>query len=478
MTTLQPDIQRTKIICTLGPASDTPAVIGQLIDAGMDVARLNFSHGTHETHAGLLENVRAAARERGQHTAVLQDLQGPKMRVGELARGAVELKEGREVVVTTEEALGTAERIPTTYEALARDVSPGDRIFLDDGLVELRVTASDGREARCEVVIGGEIGDHCGINLPGVKVSSPAVTEKDLADLEFGLDHGVEYVALSFVRRAADVEQVKATIRARGAEVGVVAKLEKPEALDELCEIVEASDAIMVARGDLGVEAGPEAVPLMQKQMIRCCREQRVPVITATEMLESMVEKPRPTRAEASDVANAIFDGTDALMLSGETAVGEYPVEAVRMMRRIALAAEQPAGEAEPRSLEGSAGLSFADAVTRAACQASADLNAAAVIACTHSGWTARQASKWRPRAPIIAATPFAGVARRANLYWGVWPLIVPEYRSIEEMIEVVQKRALERRMVKRGDTVLFIAGTPVGRRGTTNMLRLHRIGE
>ncbi|MFQ6130741.1 MAG: pyruvate kinase [Armatimonadota bacterium] len=472
------DSQRTKIVCTLGPATDTEEKIAALIEAGMDVARLNFSHGTHESHAELLANVRRAAENLGVHVAVLQDLQGPKMRLGQMQGGAVTLQPGTTVTITTEEVVGTPERLSTSYHGLPDDVAPGDRIFLDDGLCELRVKSAAGREAHCEVVTGGRLANHVGMNLPGVNVSAPAVTDKDLADLEFGIQHQVEYVALSFVRRPQDVLQVKQLLQERGADIHVVAKLEKPEALEHLDAIVDAADAIMVARGDLGVEAGPEEVPVMQKAIIRKCRDKRVPVITATEMLESMVTQRRPTRAEASDVANAIFDGTDAIMLSGETAAGQYPTQSVAMMRRIAAAAEQAMlAEAGPaQTLEHD--LSIADAVTHAACHAATDVGATAVIAATHSGWTARQASKWRPRAQIIAATPFPEVARRVSLYWGVWPLVVPSYDSVEEMIERLDQRILEEGLLTEGDTVVIIAGTPIGRRGTTNLMRLHCIGQ
>jgi len=471
------DRQRTRIVCTLGPATDTEEKIGALIEAGMDVARLNFSHGTHESHAQLLNNVRRAAQKRGAQIAVLQDLQGPKMRLGRMERGSVTLRSGETVTITSEDVLGTPQRLSTSYEALPQDVGPGDRIMLDDGLCELRVQSATGTEVQCEVVTGGELGDHAGMNLPGVKVSAPAVTEKDLVDLRFGIEQQVDYVALSFVRRAEDVLQVKRILSERRADIHVVAKLEKPEALDHLDAIIDAADAVMVARGDLGVEAGPEEVPAMQKTIIRKCRQHRVPVITATEMLESMITRPRPTRAEASDVANAIYDATDAVMLSGETAAGQYPVESVVMMRRIAAAAEQTMLKQDELAEATGERLSFADAVSRAACQAASDVGAKAVIAATHSGWTARQASKWRPRAPIIAATPFAEVARRVSLYWGVWPLVVPSYDSVEEMMQRLDARILEEKLLSVGDTVVIIAGTPIGRRGTTNLMRLHRLG-
>ncbi|MGD8237822.1 MAG: pyruvate kinase [Armatimonadota bacterium] len=469
-------MQRTKIVCTLGPASSDSATVRQLIAAGMDVARLNFSHGTHDTHRALLDTVRHCATELGQHVALLQDLQGPRIRVGALPAEPMVLVQGQSVAVGTGDGPGSA-RIPTTYEDLPGDVAPGDRILMDDGLIELRVSQTTATQAMCEVVVGGELYSHKGINLPGVNVTAPSFTDKDRADLEFGIAHDMDYVALSFVRSAADIETVKNFLDERGADTPVVAKLEKPEAIDCLDDIVAVTDATMVARGDLAVEASPEMVPIFQKRIINTCREARVPVITATQMLESMTESPRPTRAEASDVANAIFDGTDATMLSGETAVGKYPVDSVHMMRKIAQSAEDSALASAPVVRHAPGKLSVADATARAACEAALDLGAKAIIACTHSGFTAQLASKCRPAMPIIAATPFDRTARRVALYWGVMPLTVPPYASVEEMMQQLGPEIVTTGLVRPGDPVVVIAGTPIGRTGTTNMMRLWRVG-
>ena len=471
-------MQRTKIVCTLGPATSDSATVRELIAAGMDVARLNFSHGTHDTHRALLDTVRGCATALNAHVATLQDLQGPRIRVGTLATEPTELVEGQSVVVGADDGAHAPNRIPTTYEALPHDVEAGDRILMDDGLIELRVSSTTETEAVCEVVVGGELYSHKGINLPGVNVTAPSFTDKDRADLEYGIAQDVDYVALSFVRSAADVKAVNDFLDGKGADIRVVAKLEKPEAIDCLEEIIAVADAVMVARGDLAVEASPEMVPIFQKRIITMCREARVPVITATQMLESMTENPRPTRAEASDVANAIFDGTDAIMLSGETAVGKYPVQAVNMMRKIAQSAED-AALAMPSMVRHSRGkLSLADATARAACEAALDIGAKAIIACTHSGFTAQLASKCRPAMPIIAATPFERTASRAALYWGVLPLTVPPYGSVEEMMAQLDAQIVATGIVSPGDPVVVIAGTPIGRTGTTNMMRLWRVGE
>jgi pyruvate kinase len=471
-------MQRTKIICTLGPASNDEATIRALIEAGMDVARLNFSHDTQEDHLRTLQTVRRVADELSVHVAVMQDLQGPKIRVGEMADGPVNLQAGDTLTITTDPVKGRPGLVSTTYEGLPKDVKPGDCILLDDGLLELRVKEVSGKETRCEVVVGGLLKEHKGINLPGIRVSAPALTAKDVDDLAFGLSHGVDYVAQSFVREPDDVRNAKQLIAERGADVPVVAKIEKPEAVEKLGELVAAADAVMVARGDLAVETSPELVPVLQKRIIAECRRARIPVVTATQMLESMTHNPRPTRAEASDVANAVFDGSDAIMLSGETAVGKYPVEAVSMMRRIAQAAENAALLTPAHGAHGDERLSFADTIARAAYDAALDLDTSAIVACTHSGFTAQLASKCRPPVPIIAATPFPETARRAALYWGVLPLVVQPYGSIEEMMDQIDERILETGIVKKGDTVVVIAGTPIGRRGTTNMMRLFRIGE
>jgi len=469
----------TKIVCTLGPATSSSEMVRGLLEAGMDVARLNMSHGDYGTHAAAISLVRSLAAELGLHVALLMDLQGPRIRAGIMQGGAVELAAGATCVVATEAATGTAQRFSTTYGRLAHDVQVGDRILIDDGLLELRVTAFTETEVTCEVVRGGVLRDHKGINLPGVKVSEPSVTEKDLADLEFGLQAGVDYVALSFVRTADDIRVLKRAIAERGHTEPVVAKLERPEAIEQLEAIVEAADAVMVARGDLAVEASPEQVPILQKQIIAACARGRKPVITATQMLESMRENPQPTRAEASDVANAILDGTDAVMLSGETAAGKYPLESVRMMRRICEAAEnsQLAGEhLQTRGLVGGV-TDFANAVSEAAAVTAERIGAQAIVAFTQSGSTARLASKCRPRVPIIAVTPLPEAARRANLYWGVQPVVVDQAVDTDEAMRLIDSTLRERGLVASGQPVVITAGTPIAVRGTTNLMKLHIVG-
>ena len=469
----------TKIVCTLGPATSSPEMVSGLLAAGMDVARLNMSHGEYDTHAAAIALVRRLAAEAGLHTAILMDLQGPRIRAGLMQDGAVTLAAGATCVVTTEEVLGTAERFGTTYARLAHDVEVGDRVLIDDGLLELRVTAFTETEVTCEVVRGGVLRDHKGINLPGVQVSEPSVTEKDLADLEWGLKAGVDYVALSFVRTADDIRVLKRAIAERGHTEPVVAKLERPEAMDHLEEIVEVADAIMVARGDLAVEASPEQVPILQKLIIAACARGRKPVITATQMLESMRESPRPTRAEASDVANAILDGTDAVMLSGETAAGKYPLESVQMMRRICEAAEgsQLAGQ-HLQTCGFTGGVAdFANAVSEAAAVTAERIGAQAIVAFTQSGSTARLASKCRPRAPIVAVTPLPETARRANLYWGVEPVVVERAVDTDEAIRLIDSTLRESGLVAPGQPVVIMAGTPIAVRGTTNLMKLHIVG-
>jgi len=469
----------TKIIGTLGPATETPEMVRGLVEAGLDLVRLNMSHGTHESHAAGLAAVRQVGRELGREIGVILDLQGPRIRVGELPEGGVELRDGAECVITTEPVAGTAERFSTTYEMLAQDVEAGDRILLDDGLLELAVVSEAGGDVRCRVVHGGTLLAHKGMNLPGVKVSAPAVSAKDEEDLAFGLEQGVDYVALSFVRTPEDVRGLRARIRALGHDTPIISKVEKPEAIDHLKEIVRKSDAIMVARGDLAVETSPEEVPLLQKSMIDCCAAAHQPVIIATQMLDSMRENPRPTRAEASDVANAILDGADAVMLSGETAVGKYPVESVAMMRRIAAAAEGSLfrGEHPLAEWHGGKSLSFGEAISRAAVEAAGETGAKALIAFTQSGRTARLASKCRPRVPIIAATPLVATARRCTLYWGVASMIVGPAESTDNQIELVDARLQELGLAQVGETVVITAGTPIAVRGTTNTMKLHVVG-
>ncbi len=472
--------RRAKIVCTLGPASSSEAVLRDLLRNGMDVARLNFSHGTHEEHARLIERARRVAAKEGRLIAILQDLQGPKIRTGRLKyRTPVALRKGSRVTITPKDVGGTASVISTTFPTLATEVQTGERLLLADGLIELRVRAIKGDELECEVVNGGMLGEHQGINLPGAALSVPSLTEKDRKDLEFGLKNNVDLIALSFVRTADDVRELKRLIGAQFQDgqlpPPVIAKLEKPQAIEHLDEILDVADGVMVARGDLGVEMPPEVVPVMQKEIIRRAAEWRKPVITATQMLESMCENPRPTRAEASDVANAVFDGTDAVMLSGETASGKHPREAVAFMARIVLEAEAHMHAPAP-ARRNHHGLSIAESICEAVAHAAGDLDMRAIAVFTETGTTARLISKYRPRAPIYAFSPEAGVCNWTNLLWGVRPIAAEPARSSEHMRAIAEAELLRRGAVAPGDVLAVVTGTRM-RSGATNLLTLHVAG-
>jgi pyruvate kinase len=490
--------RRTKIVCTLGPSTASQERIEALIQAGMDVARINFSHGTQAEHAATIAHVRAVAARLGTPVAILQDLQGPKIRTGALENGQpVTLRDGQAFTITTAPLVGTAARVSTTYEALPRDVKPGDRVLLSDGTMELRVTSVTGADVVCTIVHGGTLAEHQGINLPGVTVSAPALTEKDRADLAFGVAQRVDYVALSFVRTPDDVRAAKeliATLLAQAPRqdtqrpeglhpsayaadetIPVIAKLEKPEAIERLDAILAVADGVMVARGDLGVEMPLEQVPVVQKLIIRQANARGLPVITATQMLESMVHNPRPTRAEASDVANAILDGTDAVMLSAETSVGAFPVEAVRVMADIALATE---GSLPVRSQTTKPCASLAQAVAVSA-QTLADKASAPLIAVfTRTGASAQLISKERPRACIVAYTPFATVYRRLALWWGVTPRHSELLGSTEDLIAWVDSELQREHLAAPGDEIVIMGGMPIAGRTRTNFLKLHHVGE
>ncbi len=443
--------------------------------AGMDVARLNFSHGTQAEHARTIRRIRAASGRLKKPIAILADLQGPKIRTGALAGGRpVVLRAGQRFVITAADIPGTPDRVSTTFRALPREVHRGDRILLADGLIELRVENVRGRDVICRVINGGELGEHKGINLPGVKLRVPALTPKDRADLAFALAHGANYIAVSFVRRPEDVRAAKAGVARAGKTTPVIAKLEKPEAIEKLDAILRVADGVMVARGDLGVEMKLEMVPVVQKQIIARARDLRRPVITATQMLESMTQNPRPTRAEASDVANAIFDGTDAVMLSAETATGRYPVESVEMMDRIIREAEANIQRfPRPRA---PAELDVAETTAELACHASRELHMKVIAVFTESGSTARLISKYRPRTPIIAFSPDPETRRRLSLLWGVVPLTIQRVRNIDGLAAIAEKRLVEEKLVRPGDIVGIVAGTPLGIRGTTNFIKLHAV--
>jgi pyruvate kinase len=467
--------RRAKIICTIGPACDSEAGMLDLLRLGMDIARLNFSHGTHEDHAHNIQRLRRAAQRENRTVCILEDLQGPKIRTGKLlGHEPVLVKTGSVVTITPKDVPGIASRISTTFPDLARELCPGARILLSDGLIELRVRSIRGEDVRCEVLNGGMLGEHKGINLPGVALSIPALTPKDRQDLEFGLHHGIDAVAASFVRSAADVRMIKQIIAAHESDVPLIAKLEKPQAIDHLEEILEAADGVMVARGDLGVEVAPEKVPVIQKHIIRRAAAWRKPVITATQMLESMVENPRPTRAEASDVANAIFDGTDAVMLSAETASGRYPRESVAIMSRIVVEAESNTADiGQTRRRRENRGLSVAETICESIAHAAEDLPMGAIAVFTETGNTARMISKYRPKVPIYAFTHIAPVVERMNLFWGVRPVACRQARSAEEMVTMAEQELVMRGVLKPKDVLGVVAGTRQAS-GSTNLMRLH----
>ncbi len=468
-------IRRTKIVCTIGPSSESEEILERLILAGMDVARLNFAHGTHEEHARIIQRVRTLGVKLGKPVAILQDLPGPKIRLGDFEGGAALLRTGAEFTITSRAVMGTGECAHAPSPEFFREVRTGDRILADDGLIEFEVLTSDGADVRCRVVTGGILRNHKGINLPSGRLHRAALTKKDMADLQFGIAHGVDFVATSFVRNAADLMDVRNFLGASGAKIPIVAKLEKPEAVRNLDDILKTASGVMVARGDLGVEMSIEEVPVLQKIILRQARRYKVPVIIATQMLESMVEHPRPTRAEASDVANAILDGTDAVMLSAETATGGYPVGAVEIMARITLKAELHVRQPPlPHREEGS----FPVVASDAACRAARSLHAKAVVVFTESGLTARLISQDRPEVPILALTPSEGSRRRMALYWGIVPLLIQRRETLEEMVQEMEGLLLTEGWVKAGDNLVVLSGTPMWKPGTVNAIKLHRVGD
>ena len=469
-------MRRAKIVCTLGPATADPAMITSLVVAGMDVARLNLSHGTKADHARAYDAVRAAGDATGRSVAVLVDLQGPKIRLGSFASGPVLLADGDPFTITTEAVPGDRTICSTTYQYLADDLEVGDRILLDDGKVVLEVSRVDGRAVETIVQVGGELSDHKGINLPGVAVSTPALTEKDVEDLRWALHLRADMVALSFVRSAADLVPVREVMTQEGVRLPVIAKIEKPEAVDQLEDIIDAFDAIMVARGDLGVELALEQVPVVQKRALQLARRRARPSIVATQMLESMITNPRPTRAEASDVANAVLDGADAVMLSGETSVGRHPIRTVQTMARIIEYVEDERLDLvarmdwEPRTVGG--------AITHAAVQVADRVDARFLVAFTQSGDTVRRMARYRTAIPLLAFTPVADVRSQLALSWGVEAFLVPYVEYTDEMVRQVERAMLELGRCVPGDRVVIVAGSPPGAAGSTNALRVHRIGD
>ena len=472
-----PTQRRAKIVCTIGPACNSEEMIRELMQSGMDVARLNFSHGAHEDHAVVIQRLRKVAGALERTICILQDLQGPKIRTGRLMdRIPIALQKGQTVTITSRDVMGTAEIIATTYQELAKDVKPGEHILLSDGRMELVVQQVRDGDVICEVLNGGLMGEHQGINLPGTNVSIPSLTPKDEVDLEFGLKHAVDAVAISFVRTAEDVLRARRAITSRGGNVPLIAKLEKPQAIDNLDSILEAANGVMVARGDLGVEVAPEKVPLIQKRVIRRALDFRRPVITATQMLESMTESPRPTRAEASDVANAVFDGTDAVMLSGETAVGKYPREAVAMMARIVAEAESDVRQPLLPEHRRATRLSVAETICESMAHAAEHLDLRAIAVFTETATTARMLSKYRPDAVIYAFTQSQAVCNRMNLLWGVTPVLCPADLSVELMADFAARELMRVNVLAPGQVFGLIAGT-TQIAGATNFLRLITAG-
>lgn len=470
------EIIKTKIVCTIGPSSSDPAIIEEMIKEGMDVARLNFSHGDRRGHEAKITHVKRLSEKVGRPVAILQDLGGGKVRVGEIEGGAVFLETGSTIILTTKNTKGNAKKIPVTYPGLTHDVKEGDTILLADGTLELKVASVKPPEVTCHVVVGGELSSHKGVNMPSGKLRTKTLTDKDKEDLLFGVHAEVDLIALSYVRGSDDIQEAKEVLQSQHADIPIIAKIERQEALEHIEEIMNEADGIMVARGDLGVEIPLEQVPLVQKDLIKRANNLGKPVITATQMLRSMVESPRPTRAEASDVANAIFDGTDAVMLSEETAMGRYPVEAVRFMVMIAEATERRFPHEAFLPLDPYQKGEIADSMSHAACQLAEDLGVAAIITPTRTGRTARLVSRYRPRYPILAFSPKSATVRQLILSWGVHPILVPEFTNVDEIVGKGITAALQQGWVAKGQRVVVTAGTPVDLPGTTNLITVEEL--
>ncbi|WP_409297268.1 pyruvate kinase [Peribacillus sp. SCS-26] len=475
-------MRKTKIVCTIGPASESLENLTSLLEAGMNVCRLNFSHGDFEEHGSRIVNIRKAVEQTGKQAAILLDTKGPEIRTNNMENGAVELQSGRTVEISMTEVLGTEKRFSITYEGLIDDVHPGSRILLDDGLIGLEVTEIKKEEniIVTNILNSGVLKNKKGVNVPGVSVKLPGLTEKDKKDIIFGIEQDVDFIAASFVRRASDVLEIRELLADHGAKhIQIIPKIENHEGVENIDEILEVSDGLMVARGDLGVEIPAEEVPLVQKELIRKCNELGKPVITATQMLDSMQRNPRPTRAEASDVANAIFDGTDAIMLSGETAAGTYPIEAVETMHNIASRTEKALNYKEIVAARSKTNEhNVTDAIGQSVAYTALNLEAGAIITPTESGHTARMISKYRPKAPIVAVTSCEKVARRLSLVWGVYAEIGPKASSTDEMLDVSIEKSMDSGIVSHGDLVVITAGVPVGEAGTTNLMKIHVLND
>lgn len=477
-------MKRTKIICTLGPSTNSVEKIIELVHAGMDIARMNFSHGTHADHKARIDMVRKASQITGKQIAILQDLQGPKIRIGDLEK-TVLLKQGERFTITTRDILGTYNCVSTTYKEIVKDVRPGDRILMDDGLIEVRVLEKNDTDVVTEVVIGGLLKSKKGLNLPGVNMSVPSLSEKDIQDVYFGLDNNVDLIALSFVRSAQDIHNLREIINLRRKDTWIVAKIERPEAITNLEQIVDAANAVMVARGDLGVEMKTSSVPILQKRIVQVCNAMYKPVIIATQMLESMTENPRPTRAEASDVANAVFDGTDAVMLSGETASGKYPIETARTMSEIIANVESSENYsllakeryALAHNIANSKHVDLSEAIAVSAVDVANTVRAKAIVVLSHSGSTAIKVSKQKPNMQIVAITDNEAVQRRMNLVWGVQTIYTETLTSTDESFKAIEQRLLERGFVQRGDVIVYTMGIPILKHGTTDTIKVSRVG-
>jgi pyruvate kinase len=465
--------RKTKIVCTIGPASDSPQIIEALITAGMNVARLNLSHGTHDEHLEKIKTIRDIAEKLKQPVAILQDLAGPKIRVGKMKGGGVELKRGEEFLLTNREIMGDEKEASVSYLSLPREVKPEDKILLSDGTIELRVLKTDGQDIQCGVVVGGVLTSHNGINLPTRTILAKAFTEKDHEDLLFGIRNGVDLIGLSYVKEASDIEDVKSVLQKKSADIPVIAKIERKEALEKIDEILLVSDGIMIARGDLGVETPIEKIPNVQKMLIRKANALGKPVITATQMLRSMVDHTQPTRAEVTDVVNAIYDGTDAVMLSEETAVGRFPVEALQMMAKIAQSGEEQFPFDYFLKKERGRDTDLPQAITHAASFLAEEVGAMAIVTPTESGSTARWVSRLRPRQPVLALSRHLSTIRNLNLCWGVHPFLVPDWKDTDDMLERSKRIPKELGIARAGDKIIIIAGVPISIPGTTNLVKV-----
>ncbi|SKA98429.1 pyruvate kinase [Caloramator quimbayensis] len=473
-------MRKTKIICTIGPASESEDMIRKLVENGMNAARLNFSHGSYEEHGNRIKLIKKIREELNKPIAIILDNKGPELRTGNFKVDSVELSEGQKYILTTRQVLGDETICSVNYEKLHEDLKAGDRVLINDGLVGLEVEKIEGQDIHCKVLNSGVISSHKNMNIPGVKINLPALTKKDIEDIKFGIEQGIDIIAASFIRKAADVIAIRKVLEDNDGEgILIVSKIENQEGVDNIDDIIKFSDAIMVARGDLGVAIPTEDVPVVQKMIIEKCNMAGKPVITATQMLDSMIRNPRPTRAEASDVANAIFDGTDAIMLSGETANGKYPIEAVATMSRIAQKAESALNyDSMLRKRRKYHSQSVPDAISLATVTTAMELNASAIITATQSGHTARMVSKYRPQCNVIAATPFKRVARKLAIVWGVYPIITERMESADDVMDKSVNEALIQGYVKKGDLVVLAAGVPVGFTGTTNLMKVHIVGD